>query len=239
MVGKPQQGRKRALTKAKQMARYRRKKKVTAMLSRRDAVLAERAEGTAKAMATLATNTKRYSLLLIDPPWDTVTWSILGGSRSPNMRHYPTMSYEALAAMKPRIPAAKDALMFMWTTSTHLAISVHLLEAWDFECVGFEVVWDKQIIGMGQRDRLQAELVLIGKKGKGLPAPIPSRREPNLISVRRSTKRGDHSVKPREVIERLDRQYPGVPRVEMFARAHPGEGWDVWGNEAADRTAGG
>jgi N6-adenosine-specific RNA methylase IME4 len=236
VVGTPREGRKKALTPAQVKARYRRKKKVVAMLVRRDVVLTERAEGTAKAKAKLETNTKLYSLLLCDPPWHTRLRSPAGMSRSPDVKHYPTMTLDALVAMAPLIPAAKDSLMFMWTTSTHLAESMRLLEAWGFEYIGFEV-WDKQIIGKGNRNRLQAELVLIGKKDNGLPAPIPSRREPNFFSIRRSTKPGEHSVKPREYVERLDRLYPGVPRVEMFAREHPGKGWDTWGNEAADLAA--
>jgi N6-adenosine-specific RNA methylase IME4 len=187
-------------------------------------------------MAKLKANTKLYNLLYCDPPWPTKSRSPAGGSRGPDVKHYPTMTEQQLIDMAPYIPAAKDSLMFMWTTSTHLAISMRLLEAWGFTYIGF-IVWDKQKPSLGLRDRLVAELVLVGKKGRGLQAPILSKREPNLISVRRSTKKGDHSVKPREMIERLDRQYAGVPRIELFAREDPGGDWDVWGNEAPDLAA--
>jgi N6-adenosine-specific RNA methylase IME4 len=42
--------------------------------------------------------------------------------------------------------------------------------------------------------------------------------------------RGRHSEKPVAFAEVIERLYPNVPKLEMFARA-PRAGWDVWGNE--------
>jgi len=48
-------------------------------------------------------------------------------------------------------------------------------------------------------------------------------------SVIRSRRR-EHSRKPDEVHELIERMYPELPKLELFARkARPG--WDVWGNE--------
>jgi N6-adenosine-specific RNA methylase IME4 len=40
----------------------------------------------------------------------------------------------------------------------------------------------------------------------------------------------DHSRKPIEAYAAIDRMFPGLRRVELFARA-PRPGWDAWGNE--------
>ena len=159
---------------------------------------------------------QRYPVLLCDPPWKYETRSVAGMGRSAE-RHYPTMGLDELKAL--RIPAATDAMMHMWTTSPMLAQSIDLLTAWGFAYSGF-VAWDKQIIGLGYRFRSQCELLLIGTRGRGLPIPAPPDRLPNLISVRR----GRHSEKPRAVAGLIARQYPGLPRVELFARNHPGDG---------------
>ena len=41
----------------------------------------------------------------------------------------------------------------------------------------------------------------------------------------------EHSKKPDEVGERIERLMGDVPRIELFAR-QKADGWDVWGNEA-------
>jgi N6-adenosine-specific RNA methylase IME4 len=42
--------------------------------------------------------------------------------------------------------------------------------------------------------------------------------------------RGLHSEKPEAAYEMIERAYPGLPRIELFARAKR-DGWSVWGNE--------
>ena len=49
---------------------------------------------------------------------------------------------------------------------------------------------------------------------------------------------GEHSRKLLGVAQLLARQYPGVRRLEMFAREHPADGGEVWGNEAAGSNSG-
>jgi len=42
--------------------------------------------------------------------------------------------------------------------------------------------------------------------------------------------RREHSRKPDEAYELIERMYPELPRIELFARARR-PGWDAWGNE--------
>jgi N6-adenosine-specific RNA methylase IME4 len=43
--------------------------------------------------------------------------------------------------------------------------------------------------------------------------------------------RREHSRKPDETYELIERMYPELPKIELFARAGR-EGWDAWGNQA-------
>mgnify|MGYP003673035908 FL=1 len=76
------------------------------------------------------------------------------------------------------------------------------------------------------------EFVIMGKRGK-IPQPRGTRNEKQLISA----KRGDHSVKPEDVQDAIDRMFPTQEKLELFARRQrPGwvctgldlYGWDVF-----------
>jgi hypothetical protein len=73
------------------------------------------------------------------------------------------------------------------------------------------------------------EFWIWGSKGKGLPVPTPAEKTPNHFSERVVRQRGMHSRKPDKLYDDLARQYPGVAKLEMFAR-EPREGWDTHGN---------
>lgn len=86
--------------------------------------------------------------------------------------------------------------------------------------------WDQERIGLGSWYRLQHELLLIATRG-GMPPPAPANRPASLIR----SPRGVHSAKPPEVREQVERMFPRVPKVELFAREKAPR-WAVWGFEA-------
>jgi N6-adenosine-specific RNA methylase IME4 len=164
-----------------------------------------------------------YSVLCADPPWR------YEANTTPDTRaienHYPTMSAGELAALP--VPADDDAVLFLWATSPKLAEALELLAAWRFEyrtCM----VWVKDRIGMGHYARQRHELLLIARRGS-LPVPDPQDRPDSVIEAPRL----EHSRKPDEAYARIERMYPHLPRVELFARS-PRPGWAVWGNEARE-----
>jgi len=99
-----------------------------------------------------------------------------------------------------------------------------VMKAWGFTYKTHSI-WDKEIIGMGYWWRGQHELLLVGVKGKMSPPPQHMR----VSSVRRE-RRTRHSKKPSGVGVMIDRWYPELNKIELFAREKT-EGWDVWGNE--------
>ena len=67
------------------------------------------------------------------------------------------------------------------------------------------------------------ELCLLATKGS--PKRL-DRTVRQLVVAERS----EHSKKPKEVRQRIEKIFGGVPKVELFAR-QTSVGWDVWGNE--------
>lgn len=165
----------------------------------------------------------RYRLIYADPPW---RYEHIETESRAIENQYPTMSLEDICAME--VPAADDAVLFLWATSPKLAEAMDVIKAWSFDyrtCA----VWDKEKIGMGYYFRQQHELLLVAARG-ALPVPEPSARVSSVIRVKRG---GVHSRKPVQVIELLESMYPKFTdkdRIELFTR-EPRVGWSAWGNE--------
>lgn len=82
-------------------------------------------------------------------------------------------------------------------------------------------------MGMGNWTRNEAEIVLMGRRGK------PKRSSASVRQVVLAPWRNadePHSAKPKEVRERILHLGPDGPRIELFARDE-GRGWDAWGDE--------
>jgi N6-adenosine-specific RNA methylase IME4/ParB-like chromosome segregation protein Spo0J len=188
-----------------------------------------------------------YPILYADPPWQQEAWSDETGQDRGLM--YPAMELEEIKALfsapplssspsatslagapgcypNDRHPATKDAVLFLWVTANRLDDGIDVLRAWGFDYVSC-LVWDKVDIGMGRWVRDRHEILLIGKRGD-FPAPIPGTQAASVFAERK----GRHSAKPEFFAEMIDRIWPDLPKLELFARrARPG--WDVWGFEAS------
>ena len=139
---------------------------------------------------------------------------------------YPTMSLDEVCGLGPQIAEDRtdDCVLFLWVTTPKCVEAVQVLDAWGFT-YRTGAVWDKQKIGMGYYVRQRSEMLFIGAKGK-ITTPPPEARPDSIISYPRRK----HSQKPDEVYEIIEKMYPGLPKVELFAR-NEREGWDAWGNE--------
>jgi N6-adenosine-specific RNA methylase IME4 len=154
-------------------------------------------------------------------------------------RHYACHTMKVLATLPVRDIAAKNAFLFFWTTGPLLAIGAHMpvMKAWGFTPSAIAFVWPKLnpnaptlffttrdfFLGPGLTTRSNCEYVVLGhcSKPKRLAADV---RE-LIIAPRR-----EHSRKPAEVYERIERYCVG-PRLNLFGReSRPG--WTVYGDEA-------
>jgi N6-adenosine-specific RNA methylase IME4 len=172
----------------------------------------------------------RFTVLYVDPPWHFECYSEESGIESAAAAHYPTMRLEEICALPVRDLATDSAVLFLWTTAPHLRESFEVLAAWGFE-YKTNIVWVKDRSGLGYVVRNQHELLIVATRGD-IPAPSPANRPASVISA----KRREHSRKPDEAYALIERMYPELPKIELFARQQR-PGWSVWGNEVAPTEA--
>ena len=167
-----------------------------------------------------------YDILYADPPWQygQPQYTKSGTVKSVE-DHYPTMTLEAMKALKVPNICKKDCLLFMWTSSPHLAQAIELMEAWGFEYKTIAFVWEKQKPNPGSYTISSCEICIVGKKGK-IPSPRGSRKERQFLSEMRTI----HYRKPAEIRNRIMRMFPTQKKLELFAREAT-EGWELYGNE--------
>jgi len=164
---------------------------------------------------------KKYPVIYADPPWQ-YNHSETDSRKIEN--HYPTMSLNDICDMPVNDLAAKDSILFLWTTSPKLEDGLKVLNSWGFKYTTC-AVWDKQKKGLGYYFRQNHELLLIGKKGS-IPTPDPENRPDSVVSIPKS----NHSAKPTEFHKIIERMYPEFSRIELFCRK-PQKKWEVWGNQ--------
>jgi N6-adenosine-specific RNA methylase IME4 len=182
-------------------------------------------------LAALATSVpmpdRLFPLIYADPPWRFDVFSPSGAWRSAD-EHYPTMDLDDIKALK--VPAAEDCALFLWGTQPMLPQALEVMAAWGF---GYRshLVWVKDHPGTGYWARNRHELLLIGARGD-MPAPAPSARPESVLFA----PVGRHSEKPVAAYEIIERMYPTLPKLELFARATR-PGWTAWGNEVQAETS--
>lgn len=172
----------------------------------------------------VAEATGTYPVICADPPWK-YEHPAMGATGRSIEAHYPTMDLRSIK--KVHIPAADDAVLFLWATAPKLPECLEVLTAWGFE-YRTNLVWVKDKIGTGYYCRNQHELLLVARRGE-LPVPDPGTQPSSVIHAPRL----EHSVKPTDFYEAIDHMYPSLPKIEMFAR-EARNGWAAWGNQAPE-----
>jgi N6-adenosine-specific RNA methylase IME4 len=180
-------------------------------------------ERTMQARVALEEAANRYNVVLADPPWDFQPYSRITGMNRSAENHYPVMDLDSIKALK--IPVANDCVLFLWATVPMLPQALEVMTAWGFTYRS-HYVWLKDRIGTGYWNRNRHELLLVGVRGT-IPAPLPGTQPVSVIAA----PVGRHSEKPVVFHELIEKLYPNVPKLEMFARTQRA-GWDVWGAEA-------
>lgn len=179
----------------------------------------------------------KFNVIYADPPWAYNN----NASRGAASKKYRTTAESELARMHIAPHIADDCACFMWATFPMLQEALDLMKAWGFEYKTVAFVWVKTnpkagtpFWGMGNYTRTNAELVLLGVKGK------PERLGKGVHQVVEEcpgdvlyAPRGEHSVKPLAIRDRIVELFGDVPRLEMFAR-DAAEGWAVFGDQAPD-----
>ena len=174
---------------------------------------------------------KKYKIIYADPPWKYNSRAnhktrFRGGAEG----HYPLMSMDEIKALPINKIADKNCALLMWATFPYLDEQIKLFEHWGFEYKTLGFLWMKAnkingfpFFGVGFYSKSNAEICLLGIKGRMKPIT-------NKISQVVLAPRGEHSVKPKEVRNKIVELFGDLPRIELFARQKT-KGWDTWGNE--------
>lgn len=189
-----------------------------------------------------------WPVIMADPPWHFRSYTSVPDHKSSRsaQRHYRTMTFEEIVDMRVRDVAAKDAHLWLWITGPFLHRFEEVMRAWGFKYSGSGLVWMKlkrsagkaqmQLVrldeinrfmlhfGMGHTTRKNVEFCLLGRRGncRREARDVP---EPIIAPVR------EHSRKPDEAYERVERYCGPGPKLELFSREDR-DGWTVWGDQS-------
>lgn len=165
-----------------------------------------------------------YDLIYADCPWQ-YSFSKCKNRKIEN--HYLTMTLAEIKELQ--IPSAENCVLYLWATAPKLLEALETMEKWGF-LYKTHMIWDKEIVGMGYWFRGQHELLLVGVKGHISP-PNPSHRISSILRSRRT----EHSQKPFIIRKLLNKWFPTLLKLELFARTSE-VGFDCWGFEAPSKN---
>lgn len=172
----------------------------------------------------------KFAVIYADPEWKFEPRSDETGMDRAADNHYPTSELEAIKARDVGSLAADDCVLFLWATVPMLPEALEVMAAWGFKYVS-NFVWVKDHFGNGYWNRNQHELLLVGTRG-AIPAPAMGDQFSSVINAPVS----EHSAKPVDAYEVIERYYPTVPKIELNARIAR-KGWARWGLEAPEPGA--
>jgi len=173
--------------------------------------------------------TKLYDVILADPPWTFSVWNAEKSDRHASHK-YNLMSVEDICAMPIANVITENCTLFLWATWPNLKDAFTVITAWGFTYRTVAWVWVKlnensmgTHIGMGYYTRSNTEPSLLAVRGT---MPVATHNVQALImsSIR------DHSRKPDEQYAKIERLYPNMNYLELFARYHRPR-WDVYGDQ--------
>ena len=176
---------------------------------------------------------KRYELIVADPPWKQSK----GGKKSVRENSsgkpldYPTCSIEEIERhLKAADSLTSDnAILFLWTIDKYLFEAEEMAKRLGYK-LHARMIWNKVTgIPAAFTVRFGHEYLLYMYKGKLVPVATEERGKIHTV-FSEQVKR--HSQKPNISFDIINRLYPSLSKLELYAR-NEREGYDCWGNEVA------
>lgn len=133
---------------------------------------------------------------------------------------YPPMTIKEIK--ETSIPAKPDAILWLWTTNSHLAkgFATEVCRAWGFEPKTV-YTWNKTKMGTGDWGRSKTEHIILGVRGKV--------RLKKVLPTSFTAPAGKPSEKPEEFFKLVEESCAGS-KCELFARKRR-KGWYCHGAE--------
>lgn len=160
-----------------------------------------------------------FEVISMDPPWHFENADKFDPDGFRGLTDYPTMTIDELAAIK--IPAAKNCVLWLWTTHLHMRHTFTLLDAWGFQEKSI-LTWSKNRMGIGKWLRSKSEFCILAVKGK------PRVDLTNQTTILDAPIR-EHSRKPDEFYSMVEALCIGR-RLDFFSREKR-EGWEQFGSD--------
>ena len=186
-----------------------------------------------------------YRAILMDVPWQFLTRSDKGKDRSPE-QHYEVMTLDAIKALPIRDLVHPDgAVLHFWVIDTHVQMALDVVEGYGFQYKTVGFYWAKTnkdgsfFTGMGFWTRANPEHAYEAYFADGEDHTVERSFLATVGSPKRTGKdvprlivapRREHSRKPDEIYERIERLTDG-PYLDLFSRQYR-PGWTNWGLEA-------
>lgn len=176
----------------------------------------------------------QYDLIYADPPWKQSK----GGKKSVRENSsgkpldYPVCSLDEIKEHLSLATAASgdNSILFLWTIDKYLFEAQEIAESLGYK-LHARMIWDKVTgIPAAFTVRYGHEYLLYMYKGKLTPVAKEERGKIHTVFREKVTK---HSKKPEIAYEIIERLYPNLRKLEMYAR-NTRLGWDCFGNEVTD-----
>ena len=179
-----------------------------------------------------------FDVILADPPWAFRVWNKDTGSGRSASNHYPVMGLRDICSLPVQPLMADNCALFLWATWPNILEAFRVIESWSppkkdglltYRTEAW--VWVKTNkdgkrprMGLGYYTRAVSEPCLLAVRGT---MPVAAHDVMALIysPVRK------HSQKPDEQYAKIERLYPDMRYLELFARNKHRANWSYWGNE--------
>lgn len=173
-----------------------------------------------------------YDLILADPPWKQKK----GGKKSvrPDSSgkelDYPVCTLDEIKShlkQADELVRGENSILFLWTIDKYLFEAQHIAEELGYK-LHARMIWNKVTgIPAAFTVRYGHEYLLYMYKGKLIPVATEERGKIHTVFTEKVQK---HSQKPEISYEIINRLYPNLKKLELYARQER-DGFDVWGNE--------
>ncbi|AVH68183.1 MT-A70 family methyltransferase [Nostoc sp. 'Peltigera membranacea cyanobiont' N6] len=181
----------------------------------------------------LTTLQGHYQCIVIDPPW---FYRLRSKDKTHRNRipYQPMQTEEILALPIPELCGSNGCILWLWFTNNHMVEAAQCLQTWGFELKTI-LTWEKVTkdgtkthLGVGHWLRNSTEHCALAVRGN--VKAFSGRTLTNESTILHSPRR-EHSRKPENFYQLVDKLCPDITKLEMFARESR-VGWDCWGDQA-------
>jgi N6-adenosine-specific RNA methylase IME4 len=173
-----------------------------------------------------------YDLIVADPPWKQSK----GGKKSVRPKSsgteldYPVCTLDEIKdhlKQATSLCQGDNSILFLWTIDKYLFEAQEIAESLGYK-LHARMIWNKvNGIPAAFTIRFGHEYLLYMYRGKLTPVDLNERGKIHSVFTEKVQK---HSQKPDISYEIINRLYPNLKKLELYARQER-DGYDCWGNE--------